>query len=434
MCPFKIASKQWQTLAAAVIALPLLASPQPAAAQQVQKLVPSPTPLILKDGRIAHVSVHSIPFGLKKADLEGKTEDSVQRLLLPLATDCFLTAQAIGHVRPGDSADGDTLSAHRLARARADKIQESLIGLGLPASSVASVWDWQFMVKEPRVTLWVFSLHQGEDCEGKPVSEAVVASLAELERTPPAPPKPAQNSTKPLALTTKDEPAKQASTSKPAPAQADIKVSEIAKPSKPAPEVIKPPKQAAVEKPAKLTEPPPPPKDGGAQIAAIASPQKAPKAPEQLKSSKPALADDSAKTLNDAAGAKKAQQKKAAAKVAAIDKNSQPKKFKTSTVQFKVNSSFFSGNDQKKLSKFLSSLKKNGHFRMEISGAVGTDPVRGGDANEAKKYNLWMAERRVERIAEWVAANAGGRTIEIVRSYRENDPSRKVKLTAKPKS
>ncbi|MEZ5823937.1 MAG: hypothetical protein R3C97_04100 [Geminicoccaceae bacterium] len=33
------------------------------------------------------------------------------------------------------------------------------------------------MVKEPRVTLWVFRLHQGEDCEGKSISGKVVASL-----------------------------------------------------------------------------------------------------------------------------------------------------------------------------------------------------------------------------------------------------------------
>ena len=57
-----------------------------------------------------------------------------------LATDCFLTAQVIGHVGSAEVGN-DTLGAHRLARARADAVQSSLIKDGLPAKAIASdIW------------------------------------------------------------------------------------------------------------------------------------------------------------------------------------------------------------------------------------------------------------------------------------------------------
>ncbi len=61
---------------------------------------------------------------------------------------------------------GDTLAEHRLARARADRVRDEMIDRGLAASAIASVWDWQFVVKEPRVTLWVFDLPEGPRLQG----------------------------------------------------------------------------------------------------------------------------------------------------------------------------------------------------------------------------------------------------------------------------
>ena len=58
---------------------------------------------------------------------------ALDRLVASIATDCFLTAQAIGHVRPGIPGDGETLAAHRLARARSEAVQAALVRGGLPA-------------------------------------------------------------------------------------------------------------------------------------------------------------------------------------------------------------------------------------------------------------------------------------------------------------
>lgn len=143
-----------------------------AAAGRIRELAREAAPLVLKDGRIAQVGIWAIPFKAKASELEGEVKDELAALLATLATDCFLTAQVIGHVEPEAARAEEALSAHRLARARADRIHRALIERGLQASAIASVWDWQFVVKEPRVTLWVFHLQQGEDCQGKPLEAA----------------------------------------------------------------------------------------------------------------------------------------------------------------------------------------------------------------------------------------------------------------------
>ena len=119
-------------------------------------------------------------------------------LTAEVATDCFLTAQVIGHVGSSEVAGNDTLNAHRLARARADAVQATLIAGGLPAKAIASVWDWQFMVREARATLWVFRLTPGEDCEGEPLDSRAAPLVAQAE-SGAAPP---QNPQLPAAGTT----------------------------------------------------------------------------------------------------------------------------------------------------------------------------------------------------------------------------------------
>lgn len=151
--------------------------------RKLTSLVRDATPLVLKDGRIAKLSAHAVPFEVGADRLDEAVAGALARLARRAATDCFLTAQAIGHVVPGTPGDGDTLAAHRIARARAEHVQALLIEKGLPASAIAAVWDWQFAVREPRVTLWLFRLPEGEGCEGKrlPAGTPVAAK-------PPVPP------------------------------------------------------------------------------------------------------------------------------------------------------------------------------------------------------------------------------------------------------
>jgi outer membrane protein OmpA-like peptidoglycan-associated protein len=112
---------------------------------------------------MAYVTIRAVPFAPGADTLSPEVAAEVATFAAGLASDCFLTAQAIGHVEPGAAGEGDTLAAHRLARARAERVQKALAEKGLPANAVAGVWDWQFLVREPRVTLWVFSMREGED-------------------------------------------------------------------------------------------------------------------------------------------------------------------------------------------------------------------------------------------------------------------------------
>ena len=161
-----------------------------AAAQTAGDALLAPTPLILKDGRIANVSVHVVGFPQGQSALGSATAQDLSLLTDEAATDCFLTAQVIGHVGSSEVAGNDSLNAHRLARARADAVQASLIAGGLPAKAIASVWDWQFMVREARATLWVFRLTPGEDCEGAPLDSAAPALVAQAEARPAPSPGP----------------------------------------------------------------------------------------------------------------------------------------------------------------------------------------------------------------------------------------------------
>jgi outer membrane protein OmpA-like peptidoglycan-associated protein len=137
-------------------------------------LASQPLPLAIHDGRVAQLTVHAVPFTIGSQELTPATVASLDELVAGAATDCFVTAQAVGHVRPGTPGDGGTLVAHRLARARAEAVKSALVRGGLPEGSVASVWDYQFSVREPRVTLWIFQLPKGEACSGMPLPGAPV--------------------------------------------------------------------------------------------------------------------------------------------------------------------------------------------------------------------------------------------------------------------
>lgn len=165
-------------LAAGLAPLALAAG---AAADELASLTAAPLPMAIRDGRIAAVTVREVPFAPGSKALAQETAAVLTSLADTLATDCFLTAQAVGHARPGVPGDGDTLPAQDLAQARAELVQRALVAAGLPAEAIAAVSDYRFTVREPRVTLWIFELDRGADCAGKPLPR----------RAAPTPPKPA---------------------------------------------------------------------------------------------------------------------------------------------------------------------------------------------------------------------------------------------------
>jgi len=403
---------RWTALLAV---LPLAAAAQ-SSPPAVRPLIEAPLPLVLKDGRIARIGIYGIPFATGSAEpLPGALEE-LDRLAAGWATDCFLSAQVIGHVAPGSGRDGDTLAAHRLARARADRLQAALIRRGLPQDAIASVWDWQFFVPESRATLWVFELVPGEDCDGR-------ALAARDGETPAARPQEAAGRGT-LAQTTPPADAGDASTARdpePTPLTGDAAgttwTAEDAGWAVPeragASAGEREPRDEVAEAGVPSEEPATAARTGarevggstgsgsaGGETDGAASPPVAEGAPAVV-----AAADPAADTL----GAEEPAGDEAVLEV-----------------QFDVNSSFLPNGASRALREFLDRLGE-GRLAIRLEGAV----AEGGVANartpeEARRYNEWITTRRVNRVREWLERHASGRIVEVEQELVGNDPSRRV--------
>lgn len=353
-----------------------LAGSMPAVADDgvLQALIPQAAPLVLKDGRLARISIHAIPFDTGAERPSSDAAAAVTALARTLATDCFLTAQAIGHVLPGTPGDGEILAAHRVARARAEQVQRLLAAAGLPTASIASVWDWQFMVQEPRVTLWVFQLNQGDGCEGAPLD----ARTARLE--PPAPQPQADR-----------------------PQQADGTAG------------IPPPPAAPADTVQTPATPPTPliPPDTTAQADTAH--------PVALAEIEPAAPPPGDPLPGDGM---------AAEPVLAYDPAGEP--LASTEIVFDANSSFFPRGAGQELKRLVGSLPRSPGFLVEVLATVSEGGVKDASPTQATRYNRWLAERRLGRIADWLEQNIESRALTVKQGYIENDSSRRVLIRIRP--
>jgi hypothetical protein len=457
----------------------LIAAERPLQARQAEPLL-QPTPLVLKDGRIASVSIHTVPFAPGRADLSGEAAARVAELTRAVGTDCFLTAQVIGHIDAGEVSQDDTLNAHRLARSRADAVQASLIGGGLPAKAIASVWDWQFMVRAPRATLWIFQLTAGEDCEGRPLDGALVAqapsnprSAVQPERAAVPPPGgPNAGAPAPAAVAQVAEPARPvapaaaSATAEPPPARAEA----------PSSTKVRPTGESEQATPARSAEP-------GKTVAA--RPALAPKAvtsdgqvaPEAKQpTAGTALATAPAPTTSALGGERQvappATQREASTAVAAkpvpaanapggdkrVDQPSTQRNTGTAVaatppavqagatdgkvergsegslvITFATNSSYFPAGTARRLRELVAGIAPDHKYevalRVAISGS--TKVVGARSPQEAASYNKWLAERRLERVQNWLLENAAASALSFKPEF-VTDESRQVVVRLAP--
>jgi hypothetical protein len=408
-----------------------------AAGEELAALVRQPLPLAIRDGRIAHLTAHAVPFDIGHKELAPATAAALDGLVAGLATDCFLTAQAIGHVRPGTPGDGDTLAAHRLARARAEAVEAALTGGGLPAESVASVWDFQFTVREPRVTLWVFSLPQGDECEGKPLPGAkariAVAELPQPEPSPPASaaeevaaPGPVEEMASPGSpqIAARDpEPAPGIHLPGPPP-MAEPAVAAVSEPTMPAalvsdepattePVPASPPAAVATPGlPARVSAPEhaAPPLTSAVAAGRTAAPTPVAAAPETVSPVETAVIVEGPATPPATAAEPVA----------------------TAELVFEPNSSFFPRGAEAELKRLVAALPAGRGYEFEVQAAVDDRAARADSPEKAVAYNKWLADRRQGRVAEWLEQHAEIRVLEVRRSLLEHDPSRRVVIRARP--
>jgi outer membrane protein OmpA-like peptidoglycan-associated protein len=350
------------------------------------------TPLILKDGRIARVSVHTVPFVEGESAMSARTALQLAAFTKSIATDCFLTAQVIGHVGKDEQEGRETLDTHRLARARADAIQASLIGNGLPASSIASVWDWQFIVADERATLWVFRLTAGEDCDDAPLAGMTVADSeagadSGASAAAPAEATEAGALSDPLRSIVSAVAAEGAAGGNGGSGEAGARTAPVPSPPR------TPPTQTAA------SEAKPGPK--ATPLPAVAARDEAPA--ERV--TRPAALQKKASPGGDAAGG-----------VEPLE------------IVFATNSSYFPLGSQKQLQAFADQLAPGASYALRIRTSVDdSQDVSGATSpEEATRYNRWLATRRFERVRDWLQANAEGRELAIEPVLVEDDPSRKV--------
>jgi outer membrane protein OmpA-like peptidoglycan-associated protein len=396
MKPFRVPGARRVTIVAGLALIGTLAAHGSLQAAAAEPLL-QPTPLVLKDGRIANVSIYVLPFAPGQAELAAAPAEYLAKLTRAVGTDCFLTAQVIGHIASSEVAEDDTLNAHRLARARADAVQASLIGGGLPAKAIASVWDWQFMVREPRATLWVFQLTAGEDCEGRPLHGDLVAQ---------APSSTEQRAAAPERATT----AAVAPAEHPAPAP---KPSPAARPDE-APRAVEPPAAQARTEPAE------------ARQGAPSFTQPAPAArPQAMARAQPAEQESAETTL--AATRQRLAKPGEEGKVEADPQGGL-------IITFANNSSYFPAGAAARLRDLVASINGGSRYEVTLQVAVSdtTKVVGAKSTDEAARYNKWLAERRLERVQEWLTKNAGTEALSIKPEYLAGDDSRQVTVRLTP--
>ena len=408
-----------------VVAAGLLAASGSVFSARADLLPPllEPTPLVLKDGRIAQVAVRLVPFQAGSDQLAPAVRVALEQLGAGLATDCFLTAQAIGHVEPAQAEGGDPLAAHRLERTRAERVQAVLTAQGLPPSAIAAVGDRAFVVREPQVTLWLFMLRRGDGCDGKPIDAAALTAGLPPDAAPgsgppaqapsaeePAGPPPADATEQPgpapasgSAAAIEEAPAAATASAEalPPPSQAQPSPSAAARTADqhPEPPQVRPPETAAP------TDVPPPAKPSAAAAASAGA---------NDAGTDHATGGDAGPDLTPAGSSEAAAAR-------------------TVEVVFELNSSYLPDGATTQLHRLLATLERGQGWKLELTAAVGSaDPAKASKPS-VKRYDHWLAERRLNRVADWLRRNAQIRNLALTSAYSEGDASRRVIVRAMPR-
>jgi hypothetical protein len=392
----------------ATSALALLAAALPVAAraEPIRQLLPT-TPMVLKDGRIARVQAHAIPLPAGEVAPDPITALAVELLIDRIATDCFLSAQMIGHGERAADA-GDPLGGHRLARDRADALRERMLARGLPGSAVASVWDWQHGLRDARVTLWTFRLLEGEDCTGEPLPGP--RPLADL---------PAQVVALEAARSPAEEPP-----APPAEARAGA----------PAPEA---PAAAPVVDESRATARAV--ADAGTPKALTArEPTATPRAPSAATAGRvatPPVATTHAPVARSSGPAGKARIEPAAAPpsgphrtVAAPPSAPIVESEDALVIVFDADSSYLPAPAARALRRLAGDLESGRRYTFDLESAVAPDSGGAASGPGQATYARWIAERRLARIQELLRHNSRAAELSFRQTFLPDDPSRRVTI------
>ena len=99
------------------------------------------------------------------------------------------------------------------------------------------------------------------------------------------------------------------------------------------------------------------------------------------------------------------------------------------TITFDVNSSYFPADLGGNLKRLADRLQPGTAYAVELTGAVGGDAA---SQDEDARYNRWLAERRMNRVAGFLQKNAETKQLEVKQAFAANNPSRRVVVEVRP--
>jgi hypothetical protein len=105
-------------------------------------------------------------------------------------------------------------------------------------------------------------------------------------------------------------------------------------------------------------------------------------------------------------------------------------------ITFAINSSYFPPGTRTALKSFVDRMTSGALYRVQLrAGLSGSDKVAGATTpEEAMRYNNWLADRRMNRVKEWLIDNARDRALEIKSEFSADDSARRVVVRALPAS
>jgi aromatic ring-cleaving dioxygenase len=103
-------------------------------------------------------------------------------------------------------------------------------------------------------------------------------------------------------------------------------------------------------------------------------------------------------------------------------------------ITFATNSSYFPPGTSKQLRSLVRGMAAGERYRVVLqAGVSGSDKVAGAsNPEEARRYNRWLAERRVERVQIWLNENAAGADLLIEPQYLPGNEERTVVVRVAP--
>ncbi len=100
-------------------------------------------------------------------------------------------------------------------------------------------------------------------------------------------------------------------------------------------------------------------------------------------------------------------------------------------IVFDVNSSFLGPRAIAALRGLAGELPAGRQYRLALQAAVSDDGVKGAKSRESERYNRWLAERRLDRVAAWLREH-GEVKFDLESGFINHDSSRRVTIAARP--